>query len=441
MARIPRFLIGILAILSATNCQGQQVGGALLLKDGDRVLQGQVTQLGDQYEVRLAEESRVIVAASKVRFVGEDLEALYQYKVQSIKRWEPGDHFQLTRWCVIHGLVDHAVDHYAQVSERYRDHPRVKQLARELKEKLLEQPDFRAYLGLAPNVSTEPTVRLAAAQPLPGNTTAAVVTARADWMESAQHPEIGSRFSQRIQPILMNRCSQAACHGFRSTSELKLVEPYARQHAKITADNMRSALEQVSKDGDQVSPLLRYATTAHAIQRLPAIAVTETDLLREIGDWIRLVQNPVVTAEAEVPAGTAGTEAARLAGHGSTTGLGPGEMQAPFVPYTPGVKLVPVKPGASGLRRVPQDQLDGNGFPIGERPTQSEIDELDLIIRRLVDEYAIGVILIEHRLELLSAVADACVVLDLGEVIAKGRPRDVFDDPRVKAAYFEGADA
>lgn len=70
----------------------------------------------------------------------------------------------------------------------------------------------------------------------------------------------------------------------------------------------------------------------------------------------------------------------------------------------------------------------------------AEIDELDLIIRRLVDEYAIAVILIEHRLELLSAVADACVVLDLGEVIATGTPRDVFDDPRVKAAYFEGAD-
>lgn len=71
----------------------------------------------------------------------------------------------------------------------------------------------------------------------------------------------------------------------------------------------------------------------------------------------------------------------------------------------------------------------------------AEIDELDLIIRRLVDEYAMAVILIEHRLELLSAVADACVVLDLGEVIAQGAPRDVFKDPRVKAAYFEGADA
>ena len=71
----------------------------------------------------------------------------------------------------------------------------------------------------------------------------------------------------------------------------------------------------------------------------------------------------------------------------------------------------------------------------------AEIDELDLIMRTLVDEYDIALILIEHRLELLSAVADACIVLDLGEVIATGTPATVFDDPRVKAAYFEGQDA
>jgi branched-chain amino acid transport system ATP-binding protein len=67
----------------------------------------------------------------------------------------------------------------------------------------------------------------------------------------------------------------------------------------------------------------------------------------------------------------------------------------------------------------------------------SEIDELDLIIRRMVDEYHIAAILIEHRLELLSAIADRAVVLDMGEVIATGTPEDVFRDPRVLAAYFE----
>ena len=68
----------------------------------------------------------------------------------------------------------------------------------------------------------------------------------------------------------------------------------------------------------------------------------------------------------------------------------------------------------------------------------TEIDELDLIIRRLVDEYNMGVILIEHRLELLSAIADRVTVLDLGRVIAEGEPEEVFKNSEVHAAYFEG---
>jgi len=69
----------------------------------------------------------------------------------------------------------------------------------------------------------------------------------------------------------------------------------------------------------------------------------------------------------------------------------------------------------------------------------AEIDELDLLIRALVDEYHLGVIVIEHRLELLEALADRVTVLNLGEVIAEGAPEAVFQDAAVRAAYFEGA--
>jgi branched-chain amino acid transport system ATP-binding protein len=69
----------------------------------------------------------------------------------------------------------------------------------------------------------------------------------------------------------------------------------------------------------------------------------------------------------------------------------------------------------------------------------TEISELDLLLRKLVDEYHIGVILIEHRLELLGAIADRVVVLDLGAVTAEGDPKSVFSNPAVRAAYFESA--
>lgn len=69
----------------------------------------------------------------------------------------------------------------------------------------------------------------------------------------------------------------------------------------------------------------------------------------------------------------------------------------------------------------------------------SEIDELDSIVRYLAREMNVAVMLVEHRLELLSAIADRVVVLDLGEVIAEGPPETVFEVPRVRAAYFDTA--
>ena len=66
----------------------------------------------------------------------------------------------------------------------------------------------------------------------------------------------------------------------------------------------------------------------------------------------------------------------------------------------------------------------------------TEIAELDLLLRKLADEYHLAIILIEHRLELLGAIADRVCVLDLGAMIAEGAPEDVFRAERVQAAYF-----
>lgn len=67
----------------------------------------------------------------------------------------------------------------------------------------------------------------------------------------------------------------------------------------------------------------------------------------------------------------------------------------------------------------------------------AEIAELDRLIRTLSQELGITIMLVEHRLELLDAIADRVVVLDLGAVIAEGLPETVFTLPQVRAAYFE----
>jgi branched-chain amino acid transport system ATP-binding protein len=68
---------------------------------------------------------------------------------------------------------------------------------------------------------------------------------------------------------------------------------------------------------------------------------------------------------------------------------------------------------------------------------REEIDEIDEVIRRIRDETGAAVLVVEHRLELLTAIADRVAVLDEGRKIAEGPPREVFDDPAVRVAYFE----
>ena len=67
-----------------------------------------------------------------------------------------------------------------------------------------------------------------------------------------------------------------------------------------------------------------------------------------------------------------------------------------------------------------------------------ETSELGQLIRQLADEWGIGIILVEHDVELVMEVCDRVVVLDAGRNIAVGTPDEVRNHPDVIAAYLGG---
>ena len=65
-----------------------------------------------------------------------------------------------------------------------------------------------------------------------------------------------------------------------------------------------------------------------------------------------------------------------------------------------------------------------------------EIQAIEATIRRIRDETRVAIVVVEHRLELLSAISDRVMVMDQGKVIVEGSAADAFADPAVQRAYF-----
>jgi hypothetical protein len=244
--------------------------GVLVLTDG-RVFSGAVRELPGGYRVDRDGQFNM-VPFEYVSVTAPTVREAYVKLRNSVPQHTVDSHVKLAEWCREQGLLAEARQEAGAALRQEPLRTDVRQLLKELE--LANNPE-----------------------PVHQQLTDASVLSPDGFLKPCERafqgvaPEAMVQYVRQVQPILMNKCANGACHGTTNNREFTLqMTRGLSQQSKLTEANLAEVLSQLSTDGKTVHPLLskpREKTPAHTGVFVGSVGDRQWSV---IAAWVQSVQ-------------------------------------------------------------------------------------------------------------------------------------------------------
>ncbi len=254
----------------------------IVMKSG-RILTGQMTRNAGGWLVEQS-SGRVQVPEDQVKLVADNLRDAYRKQRDAIVEPTPATHVMLAQWCISYRLYDEARDELRKCLKRDPDHEEARKLLRRIDDTLAPKPVATAPAALSPWKTPDGFV-VPEAESLGGLS-----------------KETATAFTVRIQPLLINKCGNASCHGSASGNEFKLhsIRVGANGHRLYTERNLAEILRYVDLKDSALSPLLAIPQGSHGGTTAIFHGPHSAEQLKTLRSFIKQVAKEKRTDEQEL---------------------------------------------------------------------------------------------------------------------------------------------
>lgn len=250
--------------------------GILVLADG-KVLNGRFLPRPDGYEVEV-QGGRMFIESERVRFIARDFEDAYQRMRSSFNELTPQSHMELARWCLTNKRDDLA--RREVLDALHKDPNRLD--AQRLLQGLVQQEEG-AVKSTGGSGLTEFPPLTSPSGPAPEARSMAGLSR-----------SIAQDFTRHVQPILMNKCANAGCHGVRPVSSFQLTSSHRGTSVSIAERNLAAVMKQIDLTRPSSSPLLVALESNHANSTTPVLRGRSGAVqMKTLRDWVSAVSNDI----------------------------------------------------------------------------------------------------------------------------------------------------